>query len=60
MQDVHKAREGYEAMEGETRPEACLCGKSITFTCTDLCEDCWVARQGRWHGHDQSVKIAGL
>jgi hypothetical protein len=35
----------------------CGCGKTIFFANTDLCEDCWVDNQLKYHGNDQSAKI---
>jgi hypothetical protein len=34
----------------------CACGKLLQYS-GDYCEECWVSRQLRWHGHDQSVKV---
>ena len=52
---AEKVRRGQPVADGSTH--LCYCGKTIFFANTDLCEDCWVDYQLRWHGNDQSAKI---
>lgn len=41
----------------KTEIKTCKCGKPIKYACSQVCEDCWVNNQVRWHEYDQSAKI---